>query len=926
MSSSPLYSPRTERLANGLTVITQHDPWAAVAAVQLWFHVGSKNDPPGREGFAHMLEHIMFNGSDRIGYADHLKEVFKAGGLDCNAYTTYDQTVYHALIPPEQLDLVLWLEAERLAFLKVDQKALDHERRRIEVERTITGSDPLTRQCLKYRSLQFETHPYRNAPIGQFAHLRTTAVAELREFWEDYYVPNNATLVVVGPLTHEEVMTTARKNLEWIPAREVPPHSSVVEPLPTKPRKHTFTDNEVPLPLVLLSWPTVPSGHTDEPALRLLAQVINVAMRETLNKPRQFLGIKLNDIPQAVFTKCDAFFLEEAGCFQILAMRPHFQFSADQLINCIQKIVDRVRQAPVDADHFTKAHDLLRWDLAIDSCNPQGRALMLGWCGVIEGNSESSNHLWHAIQTLTATDVHQCAQTYLIPQRRLVASYRQSFWGKWFRKSDDKDQPVIAPMEDVPAAPERPGAVRPENHPEKPPLAPISAVPRVTTQVERHVLSNGLTVQLLPEPGYPTIRARLTQMVDPRNSFPRGTIGFPRGTIDRVHQILLDQSGWAFNSKRRQRNDPLPPIESLIITKHDDDFGMIAIDALADHLDAAIDCLANLIDRAEREGFQKTAVQDARARAEVQRATNPGDVEGNATMRLLERTLLGPRHPYTPDPRAKDDAQAHDRLNPQELQTWWQRHGRPGSASLTISGGFNPTATLERVQTQFRFWRGCDSKNANLFANPSLVEPTSTRILLRQGPKNGAAWVAVGRPGLPVDHPDVPKSLAINQYLIGIPNDRLTHTLRYQRGISMGGGGGFRFWRGAGLFMLFTICPAAAAADAVLALFDEIRRLRVEPPNEEEWTWTRARLVSDLLSDTAGPHERGDVIALAQARGLRSDFLDQRMIDFSSMTPEDCVQVARTHLNPNALVVVVTAPPDKTIRKALGRLAPVENA
>ncbi|HEX4592412.1 MAG TPA: insulinase family protein, partial [Gemmataceae bacterium] len=128
-------------LDNGLKVLSLEDPGSGVVAVQLWYHVGAKDEQPGRQGFAHMFEHMMFRGTDRLGPEDHFKYVRRTGG-DCNAYTAFDQTVYIQEIPANQLELALWLEAERMAFLRIDQASYDTERKVVEEERRLGLNRP----------------------------------------------------------------------------------------------------------------------------------------------------------------------------------------------------------------------------------------------------------------------------------------------------------------------------------------------------------------------------------------------------------------------------------------------------------------------------------------------------------------------------------------------------------------------------------------------------------------------------------------------------------------------------------------------------------------------------------------------------------------------------------------------------------------
>ncbi len=204
-------------LDNGLQVISLEDFSCPIVAVHLWYHVGSKDEDPERQGFAHMFEHMMFRGTDRLGSTDHFDFIRQTGGT-CNAYTTFDQTVYTQTLPANQLNLALWLEAERMSMLKIDQDAFDTERKVVEEERRMGINRPYGKLLEKVLPHIFPDHPYRWSTIGSIPHLRSASVPELREFWTKYYVPNNATLVVVGAVKHGEVQQLAQRNFGWIPA------------------------------------------------------------------------------------------------------------------------------------------------------------------------------------------------------------------------------------------------------------------------------------------------------------------------------------------------------------------------------------------------------------------------------------------------------------------------------------------------------------------------------------------------------------------------------------------------------------------------------------------------------------------------------------------------------------------------------------
>ena len=268
-----LFDYREITLDNGLRVITLEDFSCPIVNVQVWYHVGSKDENPERQGFAHMFEHMMFRGTERLGPTDHMDLVRQAGG-DCNAYTSFDQTVYHETLAAHQLELALWLEADRMSALKIDQSSFDTERKVVEEERRMGLNRPFGTVMEKVMAEVFQKHPYRWTPIGKIPHLRSAAVQELRDFWTRYYVPNNATLVIVGAVKHAEAQQLAKRHFSWIPRGPEPPRVKVEEPWPAAGRTVTIKEDNAPAPIVGVLFRTVPMTHPDHVPLELLTKIL----------------------------------------------------------------------------------------------------------------------------------------------------------------------------------------------------------------------------------------------------------------------------------------------------------------------------------------------------------------------------------------------------------------------------------------------------------------------------------------------------------------------------------------------------------------------------------------------------------------------------------------------------------------------------
>ncbi|MGC4080753.1 MAG: pitrilysin family protein [Vicinamibacterales bacterium] len=211
-------------LPNGLTVVLSEDHSTPIVHLGVWYHVGSKNERPGRTGFAHLFEHMMFKGSRNVGPEEHTSVVASVGGQS-NAYTTDDETVFWQTLPAQYLPLAAWLEADRMATLRVDKDTFVNEREVVKEERRMrVDNQPYGRLNEIIYDQTFTTHPYKHPTIGSMADLEAASIDDVREFYDTYYVPENATLVIVGDFDMAQAKAIVNQYFGRVPkaSRPVP--------------------------------------------------------------------------------------------------------------------------------------------------------------------------------------------------------------------------------------------------------------------------------------------------------------------------------------------------------------------------------------------------------------------------------------------------------------------------------------------------------------------------------------------------------------------------------------------------------------------------------------------------------------------------------------------------------------------------------
>src|SRR6202041_1279571 len=265
----------THTLSNGLQVILLEDHAAPVINLQVWYHVGAKDEQPGRTGFAHLFEHLMFKGSAHVGADEHSRIIEAVGGFD-NAETGDDTTNFFETFPSNYLERVLWLEADRMGSLNVDDANFKSERKVVEEERRVrVDNQPYGSIEEDLRAAAFTVHGYHHTPIGSIADLDKAPLEDVRAFFNTYYKPNNATLVVVGDFNSEQAVAWTKKYFEGIPASAGPiPRPNTPEPVQTAERDVAKSYTNTPLPAVVIGY-KIPARYTpDSYALDLASNIL----------------------------------------------------------------------------------------------------------------------------------------------------------------------------------------------------------------------------------------------------------------------------------------------------------------------------------------------------------------------------------------------------------------------------------------------------------------------------------------------------------------------------------------------------------------------------------------------------------------------------------------------------------------------------
>src|SRR3954454_18801014 len=403
----------TTTLPNGLNVVFLEDHSTPIVHVQIWYHVGSKNEKAGRTGFAHLFEHMMFKGSKNVEPEGHPSYISSVGGQS-NAYTTEDATVFWETLPSHYLPLALWLEADRMASLRIEEKTFKTEREVVKEERRMrVENQPYGRLQEIISDQSFLVHPYKHPVIGSMQDLAAASIDDVRDFFQTYYVPGNATAVLVGDFDAKEALSLVSQYLGRVPKSDRPvPRDLPKEPTQTKERRVRLEESW-PLPAVVVAHHITFDGNPDSYPLHIASKILSDGQSSRIYRRLVYeTGIAL-----AAFGGGNI--IEDPNLFFAVAIvQPGH--TPDEAANALIAELDRLRTEPVTANELQQAKNQFARDYILGRESDQSKGDQLGHAVVIHNDIKTADGEFDIFQNITTADVQRVAKTYFRPENRLV--------------------------------------------------------------------------------------------------------------------------------------------------------------------------------------------------------------------------------------------------------------------------------------------------------------------------------------------------------------------------------------------------------------------------------------------------------------------------------------------------------------------------
>jgi zinc protease len=410
---NPHVDVKETRLANGLRVITVEDHSAPVIALDITYQVGSRNERQGRTGFAHLFEHMMFKGSENVGTGEQYVLIFNNGGT-MNGTTNEDRTTYFEALPSNQLDLALFIEADRMRSLVINKANLDNQRNAVQEERRLGVDNQAYGQSGEVQQgLIYDNFAYKHTVIGSMDDLNAASVEDVASFFKMYYAPNNAVLVLVGDFKTADALKKIKQSFESIARQPDPPAVDMTEPAQTAERRATVEDALARLPQVDIGFKAVPGNTPDFYALQVLSAALQSGQSSRLYQAL----VKDKQMVQSV----GGFMDEKVGTGALYTSATvRSGVKTDDVEKAIYDEIERLKKDGIADWELQKAKNTTRRNFINGLQSSIGRSVNIGTWTAYYGDANLINSRLSKVDAVTKADVQRVANKYLVQTNRTV--------------------------------------------------------------------------------------------------------------------------------------------------------------------------------------------------------------------------------------------------------------------------------------------------------------------------------------------------------------------------------------------------------------------------------------------------------------------------------------------------------------------------
>jgi zinc protease len=836
-------------LPNGLTLIVHEDHKAPIVAVNIWYHVGSKNEPTGRSGFAHRFEHLMFNGSENFNN-DFFKATELLGATDQNGTTNTDRTNYFQNVPTSALDSILWLESDRMGHLvgAIDQARLDEQRGVVQNEKRQNENQPYGRVWETITNATYASdHPYGHSVIGSMADLDAASLEDVQTWFRTWYGPANATIVLAGDITPEEARAKVEQYFGDIPPGPPVSHPNrMIAPMVGHSSETMF--DRVGQPRLYKVWNTPEAGSAGSDYLDLLGQVLTSGRNSRLYKRLVF------DDQIAIGVSAGSREAEIGSQFMVIVTA-----KPGQDLGRIEAIVEE-EMAKLLRDGPT-AEELERARTSVGAGYVRGLERIGGFGG--KSDLLAEGQVFHGDPNAWKTSYERVLAA---TPANLTAAGRQ-----WL--TDGSYSLNVLPFPDYAAS--ATGVDRSRMPTPQP--APLANFP----EIEHATLSNGLKVMFVPRTAVPTVSMNLI--------FDAGSAVDPVGQQGAAVLTSTVLTNGTDDLDALEISDRLQILGATLGASSGVNATTVSMTAIESRLAPSLALFADVV---RNPAFRPDDFQRGRAQqiSVIQQANrSPGAIAN----RVLSAQLYGPENPYGRSPSGTEATVGA--LTPEQLRAYHDAWFRPDNATLVVVGDTTLAELQPQLERAFAGWRAPATALSARPETPALpAAPATPRVLIvdRAGPQS---IITGGRIAPAFDARTQAAIETMNSALGGAFTSRINMNLREDKHWSYGASGGIRTARGDRAYVVTAGVQADKTAESLVELRRELTDVvGSRPLTEAELAATRANLVQGL----AGEWETNAAVVGDMARmvtyGLPEDFYDSYAAGVTATTPEAAAAAARS--------------------------------
>jgi zinc protease len=864
------------KLRNGLEVILSEDHTLPLVSVNIWYHVGAANEKIGRTGFAHLFEHMMFEGSQHVGAKAHFSYLEGAGATDINGTTDFDRTNYFETVPSNQLGLALWLESDRMGFLlgKLDIQNLANQRDVVRNERRQgTENTPygLVEEGLIHQLFP-KDHPFYPNVIGSHADVEAAKLEEVRQFFSQYYTPNNASLVIAGDFDKQSAKAMVEKYFGSIPQGPPVPKVTVNTPPITSERREVVTD-QVQLPRIYMGWITPPAFKPGDVECDLFATILAGGKSSRLYKTLVYDKEIAQDVSASIQgTQLGSIFELE------VTAKPNVKL--EDLEKAIDAEIEKIRTGGITGAEVDRARNVTETSLVRGLQRTNGVANRLNYYNWYAGTPEYFSQDLARYDAATPADVTRAVQNYFKNTARAVVYGVPG--GKIVTevpKTSDEDNKKQAE-----AAGASKSSMTEEAWRTTPPTP--GPTPRFSLPVAKQVkLANGLSVLLIERHTLPIVSATLFSLSGSELN-PVDKPGLSSFTANMLGEGTTTRSSLKFS-------DDTDQIGASFGSEAGYSSAFLELTSLTWNAPAGFELLA---DATLHPAFDTKEVERLRSRR-ITAVLQEDDEPGAVAFRTIDHALY-PNSPYG-YPVLGTEA-SNKAITRDDMLAFWKQGYVPSNSILAVAGDLSESALTELANKYFGSWSG-PAFTTKVPATPAAPAPNT---LIVDKPGAPQTFLAIAGLGASRSTPDYAPIEVMNTALGGLFSSRINMNLREEHGYTYGAFSSFQFRRGVGPFFAAGGIRTDATALAASEFIKEIKRIRESELTADELTKAKDSFSKTLVANFETVEATASTIGLQGVFDLPLDYYRELPGEIAKVNSADTLRVAKKYLHPDAMIVV----------------------